>query len=59
MAAAGSSGGVPSGNGNESGLDPDEARDLLRHAVVGILSEADPADPTSRAYRRKLAAALG
>lgn len=36
-----------------------DTRDLLRRAVVGILSEADPADPTARAYRRKLAAALG
>ena len=40
-------------------LDPDQARDLLRQAIVGILSEFDPADPTARAYRRKLAAALG
>ncbi|HET7508459.1 MAG TPA: thioredoxin domain-containing protein [Solirubrobacterales bacterium] len=43
------------GNGD---LDPEEARDLLRRAVVGILDETDPADPTSRRYRRKLAAAL-
>jgi putative thioredoxin len=40
-------------------LDPAEARDLLRRAVVGILSEADPGDPTARAYRRKLSIALG
>jgi putative thioredoxin len=40
-------------------LDAVEARDLLRRAVVGILDEADPADPASRTYRRKLAAALG
>jgi putative thioredoxin len=40
-------------------LDAAEARDLLRRTVVGILNEADPADPTSRTYRRKLAAALG
>jgi putative thioredoxin len=40
-------------------LDAAEARDLLRRAVVGILDEADPADPASRTYRRKLAAALG
>lgn len=46
-------GGAPNGD-----LDPDEARDLLRRVVVGILSETDPADPTSRTYRRKLAAAL-
>jgi putative thioredoxin len=46
-------------NGDVPGdLDPDEARDLLRRAVVGILSEFDPADPASRTYRRKLAAAL-
>jgi len=37
--------------------DPD-TRELLRQAVVGILSE-DPADPAARDYRRKLAAALG
>lgn len=37
----------------------EEDRDLLRRAVVGILSELDPADPTARAYRRKLSAALG
>jgi putative thioredoxin len=47
------------GNGNSPGdLDPEEARDLLRRVVVGILSESAPADPTSRIYRRKLAAAL-
>lgn len=40
-------------------LTAEEARDLLRRAVVGILSESDPGDPTSRIYRRKLAAALG
>ena len=46
-------------NGNTSeDLDPDEARDLLRRVVIGILSEADPADPKSRSYRRKLASAL-
>jgi putative thioredoxin len=39
-------------------LNGEEARDLLRRAIVGILSEADPADPASRSYRRKLAAAL-
>ncbi|HEX6455398.1 MAG TPA: thioredoxin domain-containing protein [Solirubrobacterales bacterium] len=38
---------------------PAEVRDLLRRAIVGILSEVDPADPTARAYRRKLATALG
>lgn len=40
-------------------LEPGEARDLLRRAIIGILSELDPADPTARAYRRKLATALG
>jgi putative thioredoxin len=34
-----------------------DARELLRQAIVGILS-ADPSDPSARAYRRKLAAAL-
>jgi putative thioredoxin len=38
----------------------DEAsRDDLRRAIVGILSDLDPADPTARAYRRRLSAALG
>ncbi len=40
-------------------LDPGEARELLRQAIVGILSDFDPADPGARDYRRKLAAALG
>lgn len=35
-----------------------DARELLRQAIVGILSE-DPADPSARDYRRKLAMALG
>jgi putative thioredoxin len=53
-------------NGSEAGadtpgpeLEPVEIRDLLRRAVIGILSDLDPADPTARAYRRKLASALG
>jgi putative thioredoxin len=33
-------------------------RELLRRAIVGILSEAPPDDPTARTYRRRLAAAL-
>jgi putative thioredoxin len=37
----------------------DSAREDLRQAIVGILSELDPADPTGRAYRRKLSTALG
>jgi putative thioredoxin len=36
----------------------DGNRDLLRRAFVGILSEADPASPEAREYRRKLAAVL-
>lgn len=36
-----------------------ETRDLLRRAVIGILSDLDPGDPTARAYRRRLSAALG
>jgi putative thioredoxin len=47
------------GASGENGLEPDEARDLLRRAVVGILSDLDPGDPSGREYRRKLAAALG
>jgi putative thioredoxin len=35
-----------------------DTRELMRQAIVGILSE-DPADPGARDYRRKLAAALG
>jgi putative thioredoxin len=41
------------------GDSPEDARDLLRRAIVGVLSEFEPADPGARAYRRKLAAALG
>ena len=40
-------------------LDREELRDLLRRAVIGVLSDLDPADPTARAYRRKLSTALG
>jgi putative thioredoxin len=39
-------------------LDPAERRDLIRKAIVGILADLDPADPTAREYRRKLSAAL-
>jgi putative thioredoxin len=46
------------GDAQNGDLDADEARDLLRQAVVGILNESDPADPRSRTYRRKLAAVL-
>jgi putative thioredoxin len=52
-------GGLPrNGSATEGDLDAAEARDLIRRAVIGLLGESDPADPTSRAYRRKLAAAL-
>jgi putative thioredoxin len=44
--------------GGASAETPVDARELLRQAIVGILSE-DPTDPTARDYRRKLAAALG
>jgi putative thioredoxin len=39
-------------------LDPSERRDLIRRAIVGILADLDPADPTARDYRRKLSAAI-
>ncbi|HYQ78429.1 MAG TPA: tetratricopeptide repeat protein [Solirubrobacterales bacterium] len=37
----------------------DPTRDELRRAIVGILSDLDPADPLARTYRRRLSAALG
>jgi putative thioredoxin len=40
------------------GLDPTERRDLLRKAIIGILADFDPGDPTARDYRRKLSAVL-
>jgi putative thioredoxin len=40
-----------------SGAD-EETREDLRRAIVGILSDADQADPSAREYRRRLAAAL-
>jgi thioredoxin-like negative regulator of GroEL len=46
-------------NGSNADLRPDEARELLRRAIVGVLTELDPGDPMARDYRRKLAAALG
>lgn len=46
------------GDGFGPEITPAERRDLLRRAIVGILSGLDPADPTARAYRRKLADAL-
>jgi putative thioredoxin len=36
----------------------DDAREDLRRTIVGILSEADPADPRAREYRKRLATAL-
>jgi putative thioredoxin len=36
----------------------EEIRETLRRAIVGILSESDPADPAAREYRKRLAAAL-
>ncbi len=36
----------------------EDTRENLRRAVVGILSEAGPADPLAREYRKRLAAAL-
>src|ERR1700742_2209577 len=39
-------------------LDPGERRDLIRRAIIGVLSDLDPADPEARTYRRKLSAAL-
>jgi len=49
-------GSTPAG-GSENGA-PADAGDLLRRAIVGILSDFDPADPSARDYRRKLSAAL-
>jgi putative thioredoxin len=54
----GRDGAGPESNGSgEDGLAPEQARELLRQAIVGILSE-DPADPRARDYRRRLSAAL-
>lgn len=46
-------------NWSAGGLSAEDLRDLLRRAIVGILSEVDPADPAARDYRRRLSAALG
>lgn len=46
-------------NWSAGGLSAEDLRDLLRRAIVGILSEVDPGDPAARTYRRKLSAALG
>jgi putative thioredoxin len=46
-------------DGNGAGeMDPSERRDLIRRAIIGVLADLDPADPTAREYRRKLSAAL-
>ncbi|MGN6253892.1 MAG: thioredoxin domain-containing protein [Solirubrobacterales bacterium] len=50
---------APAGGGSSEDLTSEQARDLLRRAVVGILADLDPGDPAARAYRRKLATALG
>jgi putative thioredoxin len=48
------------GAGEENGVfGAKDARDDLRRAIVGILSDFEPADPSARDYRRQLAAALG
>ncbi len=36
----------------------EESREDLRRAIIGILSESDPADPATREHRKRLAAAL-
>ncbi|HST69856.1 MAG TPA: thioredoxin [Solirubrobacterales bacterium] len=46
-------------NWSAGGLSAEDLRDLLRRAVIGILAELDPGDPTARDYRRRLSAALG
>jgi putative thioredoxin len=47
------------GAGEAANPEVGETRELLRRAIVGILNEGDPADPSARAYRRRLSAALG
>ncbi len=42
----------------EMGNADEETREELRRAIVGILSQADPADPIGPKYRKRLAAAL-
>jgi putative thioredoxin len=57
-AEAGAAANGANGDGGGAALDPDARRDLIRRAVIGILADLDPADPTARDYRRKLSAAL-
>jgi len=45
-------------NWSAGGLSAEDLRDLLRRAIIGVLSEIDPADPQAREYRRRLSAAL-
>jgi putative thioredoxin len=62
LAALASPNGAPSNGANADGggaaLDPAARRDLIRRAVIGILADLDPADPSARDYRRRLSAAL-
>jgi putative thioredoxin len=53
--AAANGDGVPSATASP---DPGERRDLIRRAIIGILADLGPADPTARDYRRKLSTAL-
>jgi putative thioredoxin len=55
---ASTSNGDAAANGADTSIDPGERRDLIRKAIIGILADLDPADPTARDYRRKLSAAL-
>ncbi|HET8863215.1 MAG TPA: tetratricopeptide repeat protein, partial [Solirubrobacterales bacterium] len=43
---------------DELGKADEGTREDLRRTIIGILSEADPADPTARHYRKRLATAL-
>jgi putative thioredoxin len=43
---------------NELSKADEDTREDLRRTIVGILSEADPADPMAREYRRRLSAVL-
>ncbi len=58
---AGTNGSAPNGghgDADATALDPTQRRDLIRKAIIGILADLDPGDPTARDYRRKLSAAL-
>jgi putative thioredoxin len=62
LAALAEQNGNPAADGDApasaASLDPDERRDLIRKAIIGVLADLDPAGPTARDYRRKLSAAL-